>query len=137
MLPRRTLGVRARLSRPPLRGGPPARAVADGAGRQRGIAEFRFEFCACARRAPWKGTGVLIGISIRTVVVGLHPEMLSMGPTMMVGVVFVIYLYLPIHHLCDPRRHVLHCRTAVVGDLARCGAAAGSALSHFGLAAAG
>ena len=39
---------------------------------------------------------ILFGMSSRLVVMGLHPEMPSLGPTLMVGIVFVIYLYLPI-----------------------------------------
>ncbi len=40
--------------------------------------------------------GVVIGMTVRLIMVSLHPDMPSMGPTVMVGVVFVIYLYLPI-----------------------------------------
>jgi diguanylate cyclase (GGDEF)-like protein len=40
--------------------------------------------------------GVTVGMTMRLVMVTLHPDMPSMGPTVMVGVVFVIYLYLPI-----------------------------------------
>lgn len=41
--------------------------------------------------------GASIGMTIRMVVVALHPHMTDMGPAMMVGILFVIYLYLPIH----------------------------------------
>jgi len=39
--------------------------------------------------------GVTVGMTMRLVMVSLHPDMPSMGPTVMIGVVFVIYLYLP------------------------------------------
>ncbi len=39
---------------------------------------------------------VVVGMTMRLIMVTLHSDMPSMGPTVMVGVVFVIYLYLPI-----------------------------------------
>ena len=39
---------------------------------------------------------VAVGTTIRMVMVSLHPTMTEMGPAMMVGILFVIYLYLPI-----------------------------------------
>lgn len=40
--------------------------------------------------------GVVVGMTMRLLMVSLHADMPSMGPTVMVGVVFVIYLDLPI-----------------------------------------
>jgi diguanylate cyclase (GGDEF)-like protein len=40
--------------------------------------------------------GITVGMTMRLVMVSLHPDMPSIGPTVMVGLVFVIYLYLPI-----------------------------------------
>ena len=40
--------------------------------------------------------GVAGGATMRLFMITLHHDMPSMGPTMMVGIVFVIYLYLPI-----------------------------------------
>ena len=39
---------------------------------------------------------IAIGMAMRMVMVSLHPDVVEMGPAMMVGIVFVIYLYLPI-----------------------------------------
>jgi diguanylate cyclase (GGDEF)-like protein len=45
--------------------------------------------------------GVVVGMTMRLIMVTLHPDMPSMGPTVMVGVVFVIYLYLPISFIAS------------------------------------
>jgi diguanylate cyclase (GGDEF)-like protein len=39
---------------------------------------------------------IAIGMTLRMLMVSLHPDVVEMGPAMMVGIVFVIYLYLPI-----------------------------------------
>jgi hypothetical protein len=39
---------------------------------------------------------VALGTAVRMFTVSLHPNMTDMGPAMMVGILFVIYLYLPI-----------------------------------------
>jgi diguanylate cyclase (GGDEF)-like protein len=39
---------------------------------------------------------IAIGMMIRMAMVTLHPHVSEMGPAMMIGIVFVIYLYLPI-----------------------------------------
>ena len=39
---------------------------------------------------------IAIGMAMRMIMVSLHPDVVEMGAAMMVGIVFIIYLYLPI-----------------------------------------
>ena len=39
---------------------------------------------------------IVLGTIVRMAAVSLHPQIADMGPAMMVGILFVIYLYLPV-----------------------------------------